>query len=109
MQVSAPVLMIVAAMIAGPVRAELVTGNDLYSKCNSNAPEDKFWCLGFVTGVADTLPQGSKGIVCPGPNVTAGQFYDVVVKGLRDHPGMRDLPASFLAGAALGTAFPCKQ
>ena len=44
-----------------------------------------------------------------GPNVTAGQFYDVVVKDLRDHPGMRDLPASFLAGAALGMAFPCKH
>jgi len=44
-----------------------------------------------------------------GPNITAGQFYDVVVKDLRDHPGMRDLPASFPAGAALGTAFPCKD
>ena len=43
------------------------------------------------------------------PDVTAGQFYDVVVKDLRDHPGMRGLPASFLAGAALGMAFPCKQ
>jgi hypothetical protein len=87
MRVSPPVLMIVAAMIAGPVRAEFVTGNDLYSKCNSNAPEDKFWCLGFVTGVADTLPQGSKGIECPGPNVTAGQFYDVVVKDRPRSPG----------------------
>ena len=58
---------------------------------------------------ADTLPQGLKGIVCPGPNVTAGQFYDVVVKDLRDHPAMRDLPASFFAGAALGLAFPCKH
>jgi hypothetical protein len=109
MRVRASVLMIVAAMIAGPARAEFVTGNDLYTKCNSNAPEDKFWCLGFVTGVADTLPQGPKGIVCPGPNVTAGQFYDVVVKDLRDHPAMRDLPASFFAGAALGLAFPCKH
>ena len=109
MRVLASALMVVAAMIAGQARAEFVTGNQLYEKCNSHAPEDKFWCLGFVTRVADTLPQGSKGIVCPGPDVTAGQFYDVVVKDLRDHPGMRGLPASFLAGAALGMAFPCKQ
>ena len=110
MRLTASVLMIVAAMIAGPARAEfIITGSDLYTRCNSNAPEDKFWCLGFVTGVADTLPQGPKGIVCPGPDVTAGQFYDVVVKDLRDHPGMRGLPASLLVGAALGTAFPCKQ
>jgi hypothetical protein len=39
-RVSASVLMIVAAMIAGPARAEFVTGNDLYKKCNSNAPKD---------------------------------------------------------------------
>jgi Rap1a immunity proteins len=109
MRLTGSVLMVVAAMIAGPARAEFVTGNQLYEKCNSNAPEDKFWCLGFVTGVADTLPQGPKGIVCPGPNVTAGQFYDVVVKDLRDHPAMHDLPASFLAGAGLAMAFPCKQ
>ena len=109
MRLMASVLMIVAAMIARPARAEFVTGNQLHEKCNSNAPEDKFWCLGFVTGVADTLPQGPKGIVCPEPNVTAGQFYDVVVKDLRDHPGVRGLPASLLIGTALGTAFPCKQ
>ena len=109
MRLTGSVLMIVAATIAGPARAEFVTGNQLYEKCNSNAPEDKFCCLGFVTGVADTLPRGPKGIVCPEPNVTAGQFYDVAVKDLRDHPGMRGLPASLLAGAALGMAFPCKQ
>jgi hypothetical protein len=45
MRLTVSVLMIVAAMIAGPARAEFVTGNDLYTKCNSNAPEDKFWCL----------------------------------------------------------------
>jgi hypothetical protein len=60
MRLTGSVLMIVAAMIAGPARAEFVTGNQLYEKCNSNAPEDKFWCLGFVTGVADTLPQGPR-------------------------------------------------
>jgi hypothetical protein len=110
MRVRASVLMIVAAMIAGPARAEFVTGNDLYTKCNSNAPEDKFWCLGFVTGVFDTLPTGpKKGLVCPGPNVTAGQVHDVVVKNLQEHPTMRHLPAAFLVGTALGVAFPCKR
>ena len=89
MRVRASVLMIVAAMIAGPARAEFVTGNDLYTKCVSNAPEDKFWCLGFVTGVFDTLPTGPKGLVCPGPNVTAGQVHGVVVKNLQEHPTMR--------------------
>jgi len=109
MRVRASVLMTVAAMIAGPARAEFVTGNDLYTKCVSNAPEDKFWCLGFVTGVFDTLPTGPKGLVCPGPNVTAGQVHDVVVKNLQEHPTMRNLPAAFLVGAALGVAFPCKR
>jgi hypothetical protein len=109
MRVRASVLMTVAAMIAGPARAEFVTGNDLYTKCVSNAPEDKFWCLGFVTGVFDTLPTGPKGLVCPGPNVTAGQVHGVVVKNLQEHPTMRNLPAAFLVGTALGVAFPCKR
>jgi hypothetical protein len=66
MRLMTSVLIIVAAMIAGPARAEFVTGNQLYEKCNSNAPEDKFWCLGFVTGSLITLPQGPKEIVCQG-------------------------------------------
>ena len=98
MRVKASVLMIVAAMIAGPARAGFVTGNDLYTKCD-----------GFVTGVFDTLPTGPKGLVCPGPNVTAGQVHDVVVKNLQEHPTMRNLPAAFLVGAALGGAIPCKR
>ena len=57
MRLMTSVLMIVAAMIAGPARAEFVTGNQLYEKCNSNAPEDKFWCLGFVTGFLIHCPQ----------------------------------------------------
>ena len=57
MRVRASVLMTVAAMIAGPARAEFVTGNDLYTKCVGNAPEDKFWCLGFVTGFLIHCPQ----------------------------------------------------
>jgi Rap1a immunity proteins len=110
MRVRALVLMIVAAMIAGPVRAEfIITGSDLYTRCNSNAAEDKFWCLGFVTGVHDALPTGPKGLVCAGPNVTAGQLHDVVVKNLQEHPAMRNLPAALLVGTALGVAFPCKR
>ena len=64
MRLMTSVLMIVAAMIAGPARAEFVTGNQLYEKCNSNAPEDKFWWV--CDRVADTLPQGPKEIVCQG-------------------------------------------
>jgi hypothetical protein len=60
MRLRASALIIVAAMIAGPARAEFVTGNQLYEKCNSNGSEDKFWCLGFVTGVADALPKGPR-------------------------------------------------
>ena len=60
MRLMTSVLMIVAAMIAGPARAEFVTGNQLYEKCNSNAPEDKFWCLGFVTGSLIHCPKGQR-------------------------------------------------
>jgi hypothetical protein len=107
MRLTALVLMIVTTIATA--RAEFVTGNELYTKCTSNDPADKFWCLGFTTGVHDTLPQGPKGLLCETPNVAAGQVLDVVVKYLRENPAYRDLPASLLAGAALGQAFPCKE
>ena len=43
-----------------------------------------------------------------GPNVTAGQFYDVVVKDLRDHPGMRDLRHHSSPGRLSGRRFPAR-
>ena len=64
MRVRASVLMIVAAMIAGPARAEfIITGSDLYTRCNSNAPEEFIRCPSFfpVDGHAGDFPAGVSG------------------------------------------------
>jgi hypothetical protein len=49
------------------------------------------------------------GETCADRNVTTGQAADVVIRFLRDHPGVRNNSAASLARVALKEAFPCKK
>jgi hypothetical protein len=44
---------------------------------------------------------------CPGPNVTSGQTYRIVVKFINDHPEKSDHEARILIVNAAASAFPC--
>jgi hypothetical protein len=64
-------------------------------------------CLGFLTGVADTLT--ALKVVCMTPSVTVEQLKDIVMNFLSAHPESRHFSGAVQAAAALKQAFPCKE
>jgi hypothetical protein len=82
-------------------------GNQLYNRCNA-APEklDSIFCIGYVTGVMDSL-QSIKAICLP-DNVVVRQGVDVVTNHLRTHPERRQNSAVSESFVALQKAFPCE-
>jgi hypothetical protein len=80
-------------------------GNELLTDCSAQ-DERSFECLGYVEGLADTLEVLKT--ICPAEGVTLGQFKDVILKYLRDHPEHRHFAAADEGGEALIKAFPCK-
>lgn len=99
---------IAASVAAAPARAEFWDGNKLYEKCTSSSSYDKGDCLGYTSGVFDTL----YGIAwCPrNNNITRGQIADIVVQFLRDKPQLRsERSGDVLIAAALDGLWPCPQ
>jgi hypothetical protein len=92
-----------------PVNA-LITGDKLYSACQSQNEEDRGVCFGYVMGVSDALssPNGLFGLyACLGKGVKVGALRDIVVKFLAEHEVKRHLAAATLLTEALAERFPC--
>jgi hypothetical protein len=89
------------------------TGNSLFEKCSASRDTPYYAaCLGYVTGVVDTLNM-MQGLnlgtaVCVPNGATVSQIVDVVAQRLRDHPEARHYAAAFQALLALRQSFPCK-
>lgn len=105
------VLILLALFASTSVRAAanmaFDTGNEFLSLCddkNGGRP----YCLGSAVGYADMLMWMGQ-ICAPGRSFPKGQVIDVVIKYVRDHPGLRSKAAAELAHAALLEAFPCKK
>jgi hypothetical protein len=98
-------VLVVALM--GGARADFMTGNQLWEKCQASPP---IICAGYVSAVADIMGHHTvfNRRACFAPEVTNGQVADVVKKWLREHPESRHYVASSLAAEALAEAFPCK-
>jgi len=79
-------------------------GNTLYAKCNEN---QRIYCMGYVTGVADLLQGQNTNGVCLPQGVVVGQLVDVVKKFLKEHPETRHFTATSEIQVALEGAFPC--
>ncbi|WP_289150239.1 Rap1a/Tai family immunity protein [uncultured Salipiger sp.] len=114
----------VLALFAGLVSpvaasAEFRSGNDLLALCSSESTVDQAVCLGFISGVHDTiLTAQGLGLVSQAPGtgvcvpqgvdgVVAGQVQDIVVRHLETHPEKRHFTAANIAWQALFQAFPC--
>lgn len=97
---------------AYPTQADsFYDGSSLLNLCESKDTLEKWFCVGFVVGVADSFDcerplmdgfhwQAPKG-------GTAGQIHKVVVRYLIEHPEKLHLQAASLSAAALSEAFPC--
>jgi hypothetical protein len=104
-------------LAVGEARALVVfySGNQLLAVCDGVSPVEKGICVGFISGVADTLAgvseNGGKLLgwrACQPPAATSGQTRDVVIRFLRAHPEKRHLTAASLTVWALAEAWPCR-
>jgi hypothetical protein len=97
-------------------RLALDTGNDLLTACTD---ENGFYnqaCRSFIYGVISGYRLATEGLpsiptevkVCLPSGVTRGQVYDVVVKGLKDHPEARHEPSDVLIINAILGPWRCK-
>jgi len=90
----------------------LVRGNALMRDCQSQLSAERRSCLGYITGVIDTMD--TPGIrdamrgVCPilRPGMEMGQVVDIVLRFLIENPQMRDFPAVVSIMAALTEPCP---
>jgi hypothetical protein len=104
------IFMITAVMLASPVHAEFVTGNELYQWGKEFKRSDTTsWIeagayMGYIQAISDAFDDV---MFCLPGNATVGQSSDVVMRYLEAHPEKRHYTADSLAGAALSEAFPC--
>jgi hypothetical protein len=121
-------------LLAASATADTSTGDRLLVACEkyeslrgrarTEDMADAMFCVGFVSGVADTVNmlsrasgagvpvaplsfEGRKFAVCFPENVTYDQDVHVVLNFLRDHPAVRHSHRAALAFQALADAFPC--
>lgn len=79
------------------------TGNDLYSKLNSNAIHENTYAWGYILGVAD-----SRFSKCKLPNITGKQVVDSVKKFLDENPNQRQHTASSIVELVITKDYGCK-
>jgi hypothetical protein len=96
-------------------------GNGFYASCSEVvAPTGAKpnWpgiaCLGYVKGLHDMAGfMWSSGRirpeVCPPSGVSMSQYYDILLKYLKDNPDKRHEPTAALLWEAASASFPCPR
>jgi Rap1a immunity proteins len=85
-----------------------MSGNQLYSDCESLTSLDQGICVGYTTAVFDTLQtlrQRAHLPSCAPMGVTVEQVHDVVMKFLQEHPADLNYSADSLAQYAIIAAW----
>jgi hypothetical protein len=100
-------LVLLALLFSGVARADWITGSTFLDHCSHELD----WCLGYVSGVADTDVQFKEFVpqmaFCPPSGITKGQLGEVAIKYLKAHPADLHLPSSALLLSAFKEAYPC--
>jgi hypothetical protein len=102
----------VGAMLAStPGRAAFRDGNGLLVQCTATIGAEMNFCYGYIDAVADQLLEGNAlaGIyACITTELDDSRSRDIVVRFLRQNPGLRRASAAELIARALSDAFPCR-
>ncbi|MFY7926243.1 MAG: Rap1a/Tai family immunity protein [Aquidulcibacter sp.] len=115
-------VLLLVAILAWPIGAQAITGNELLAECRSREPRSRGYCLGLIVGAAHAAglvrmiaPQPIPGEPdfstlggCTPDGVTFGQTRDIVVRFLEQSPAKRHEDFGFLVLEALQLAFPCR-
>ena len=88
------------------------SGNDFLRICD--APQKIAYLDGACTGYVQGVVEGADILVkqpafCPGPDVTLGQRFRIIVKFLKEHPEKTDKQTRYLVVEAMTAAFPCSD
>lgn len=97
-------------VLAVPVLASDVTGNDLHRLCrgaDGSVVLAQFYVAGFWDGAVQFGSPFLAERVCMPAGVTLEQTTDVVCEAVANLPGLRHENGGYLVGVALGSAFPC--
>ena len=113
MNIKVVVFALVMTASMGAQGKSFYTGKWLLEKCDEKYGHRLDACLGYITGVHDTVAtlahwEGFAEYMCTPKGVTSGQFRLVVMKHLNKHPEELHLNAGGLVLNALSEAFPCE-
>jgi hypothetical protein len=104
-------LVLIAALALCPRAALALDGQDLLKKCKDTNVASQAFCLGYITGISDTLESKSglnSSLICRASGVGPDQLRRVVLKFLRSH-SEGHANADSEVGQALIETFPCKD
>ena len=119
-------VLLLVAILAWPIGAQAITGNELLAECRSREPHSRGYCLGLIVGVEagfspvrdiKSITRSANSHVnilfstfgnCLSSGVTHGQMRDIVVRFLEQNPGRRHEQYHVLVFDALKEAFPCQ-
>jgi Rap1a immunity proteins len=118
------VAFLVSLTICGTARAQATTGQQIQNQCKAlvgtRNPSDAFdggFCPGFIDGVINSqsmweandklLRRNHPQSFCLPQEGTNGEYLQVFVKYLDDHPEELHKPAALLLVQSLIKAFPC--
>jgi len=101
----------IALALVMAASSQFITGRSLYDDCAAPSAARQAHCIGFITGVSDTLAymeaDSPAPLLCIPDEIEAGRLRDVVTRYLAAHPSLLNLSASSLAAKALVGAWPC--
>jgi len=113
--------LLISLIICGSAGAQATTGQQIQDKCkalvNQNSSFSGGFCAGFIDGVinsqwmweaSDKFHKQSHFLsLCLPQEGTNGQYLQVFLKYLDDHPEELHKPAALLLVESLAKAFPC--
>ena len=108
---------LVGVLVISTANAEFFSGNQLFTDCNGERPDEEAGCSGYIMGAMDTIISLQRGKllddrfqnVCLPEGVTAGQLVSIVKKYLTENPAERHFAASRIVVIGIRKAFPCKK
>jgi hypothetical protein len=88
--------------------SQFITGQSLSDDCAALGAARQAHCIGFITGVSDTLAymEADAPLLCIPAQIEAGRLREVVTRYLAAHPALLDLSASSLAAKPHTCALP---
>jgi len=105
-------LLVIALIVLLPALAtarDFMTGTKLLEACRAEGAGDEGVCIGYVAAVHDVLlyQPVSRRNACPPAEGTLGQYRDIAVSFLENHPEARPYAGMSVVAASFAEAFPC--